>query len=170
MTTTATMDNELELMDLELPDTENDEPGRGVIEEPNPAQVAQTTKQMLDARNSVFVQWLKSKFDASVSVRDAAKEIGFAHVTLRSWLLGLNLPSTEAVQKLSAHFKVNEDWLLEITGHRTPKITLDGMDPIRQEFIEWLRTNINSLPLPAVRGLRKMIEELVNGNDAGEYN
>lgn len=111
-------------------------------------------------RTLQFARWLRDKQENSKrSVREVAKDIGVAHVTLRSWLLGHNLPSSDAARKLARYYKVDEDWLLEMSGHRTghEQITTD---PERQEFLMWANANIEKIPVKQLRALRRMMEEL----------
>lgn len=107
-----------------------------------------------------LAEWLQAKLDASGrSVRDVAKDIGVAHVTLRSWLLGHNLPSSDAARKLARYYKVDEDWLLEMSGHRTSR-NVATTDPERQEFLMWANANVDKIPVKQLRALRRMMEEL----------
>jgi len=111
-------------------------------------------------RAARLTEWLRAKVDASNrSVRDISEDVGVAHVTLRSWLLGHNLPSSEAARKLARYYKVDEDWLLEMSGHRTSR-TIINSDPERQEFLMWANANVNKIPVKQLRALRRMMEEL----------
>lgn len=116
-------------------------------------------------RTLQFARWLRDKqANSKRSVREVAKDIGIAHVTLRSWLLGHNLPSSDAARKLARYYKVDEDWLLEMSGHRTghEQVTTD---PERQEFLMWASANIDKIPMKQIRALRRMMEELAADED-----
>ena len=110
--------------------------------------------------NQHLAEWLKAKVNVSGrSVRDISHDIGIAHVTLRSWLLGHNLPSSEAARKLARYYKVDEDWMLEMSGHRTSRNVVSS-DPERQEFLMWANANVEKIPIKQLRALRRMMEEL----------
>lgn len=111
-------------------------------------------------RAARLAAWLNGKQETSGrSVRDVANDIGVAHVTLRSWLLGHNLPSSDAARKLARYYKVDEDWLLEMSGHRTSR-QVSELDPERQEFLMWANANVEKIPVKQLRALRRMMEEL----------
>ncbi len=110
--------------------------------------------------NQQFVNWLNEKMDeANRSVRYVARQLGVAHVTLRSWILGDNAPGTDGVRKLAQFFKVDEDWLLVLAGHRSARPGIS--DPEREEFVMWLSSNVDKISRRDMRAVRRMLEELL---------
>lgn len=74
------------------------------------------TASNMDRFEALPLKLTALRMRADVTLREAAKEIGFTAAALNSYENGEKLPSIRFVVKIAEYYEVSLDWLLGATG------------------------------------------------------
>lgn len=74
------------------------------------------TASNMDRFEALPLKLTALRIRAGVTLRDAAKEMGFTASALNSYENGEKLPSIRFAVKIAEYYKVSLDWLLGATG------------------------------------------------------
>ncbi len=113
-----------------------------------------------------FKTWLIDKMnETNLGINQLALYTGLSSSTISKIRVGERNPNPKTIQILAKHFKVDEDWLLTLAGHRNPTNEENPLAKVirDKEVAIWFNTdNVRRISPKTQRMIAKIIEEELN--------
>lgn len=113
-----------------------------------------------------FASWLRNfRETRNIGLNQFAAQTGLSNATISKVESSENIPSPGTVKKIAARWKQNEDWLLELAGHRTskPKDNKYLNDPELMTLLS--QENLARLTARERRMLKDMLRHIFDDTD-----